>query len=72
MTPDMEKPVLRCIVAYRLADDSYSVRTGEPVTLEHAAHYAKYGWEVIIDPFDQEALARWEQIQRATRQNPRW
>jgi hypothetical protein len=70
MTPDMDKPTLRCLVAYRLLDGSYITRTGEPVTLEHAAHFAHYGWEVLVDPFDQEALARWEQIQRSTR--PRW
>ena len=33
-------------------------------TLEQAAHFAELGFEIICDPFDLEALARWEQLNR--------
>lgn len=31
-------------------------------TLEQAAHFSEMGFEVIVDPFDMEALTRWRQL----------
>ena len=61
------RPVIRCLVAKRLPDGDYIVKRGEPSSLDEAADFAALDWEVIPDPFDQEVLARWEQLRR-----PRW
>jgi len=37
------------------------------MTLEDAETFASMGFEVIVDPFDMEALIRWEQIERSKR-----
>lgn len=64
------KPVLHCLVAVRLPDGDYIVKRGDPIALEEAEAYARFGWEVIVDYADQEALTRWEQLNRP--QKPRW
>jgi hypothetical protein len=40
---------------------------GAVVGLEEARDYAAAGCEVMVDPFDQEELTRWEQIERSQR-----
>lgn len=57
------RPVLRCIVGKRVGTD-YIARVGDPLTLEEAEKYAAAGWEVILDPDDLAAIARWEQLNR--------
>lgn len=70
------RPILRCVLAIRLPNGEYLVKCGKhasedvfdedaAVSLEEAADFARFGWEVIVDPFDEEMLARWEQIQRS-------
>lgn len=66
----MDRPVVRCIVGWHLGDGDHYVRrapfgtTDATVTLEAAEDFAANGWVVIVDPFDHEALTRWEQQQR--------
>jgi hypothetical protein len=59
----MDRPVLHVIVGKRIGED-YVVKVGDPLTLETAVHYAEAGWDVIQDPEDQAALARYEQLTR--------
>lgn len=69
-SPDMEtRPIVHCLLAKRLPDGEYLVKKGDPFTLEEAADFATFGWEVFVDPWDLEALTRWEQMQRT---KPRW
>ena len=68
-----DKPILRCLIGFRYGegyDAEYWVRNGDrdvTVTLEDAARWANLHFEVIVDPFDQEALARWEQLNQPRR-----
>lgn len=64
------KPVLHCIIGKHLGSGEYVVKVGEPLTLEQAEFYAHAGWEVILDPIDLEAFARWEMLNRPRK--PRW
>ena len=48
------------------------VTTKEHVTLEEAEMFAKLGWEVWVDPWDLEALTRWEQIERSLKKSRSW
>lgn len=61
------RPVITCLLAIRLPDGDYVVKRGDPVSLEDAADWASWGWEVLPDPFQQEALTRFEQIERSLR-----
>lgn len=63
------KPQLRCLVAMHLPDGEYLVKQGDPIPLEDALAFSQFGWEVIIDYTDQEALARWEMLNRP---KPKW
>ena len=65
-----DRPVVHAIVAWRLPNGQYIVRKGEPVTLAVAADFARVGWEVFPDPWELDALTRWEQLQRAVK--PKW
>ena len=60
------RPVLHCIVGKRIGED-YVAKVGDPLTLAQAEMYAAAGWEVILDPDDLAALARWEQLNRQPR-----
>ena len=75
----MDKPVVRCIVCWwpnkkgtpivQPKGDTHAVDGKRHVcnasfTLEQAAHFSEYQYEVIVDPFDMEALTRWEQENR--------
>lgn len=70
-----ERPKVRCLVAKQLPNGEYIVRPRAPmfadITLDDAVEYAKLGWEVMPDPFDQAELVRWEQLNRSTRYK-RW
>ena len=77
------RPVLRCIVAWwpvKTASpvvrpkgvdmrDIHGKRVvmGSTVHLDDAASYSDAGFEVMVDPFDQEDLIRFEQIERSKR-----
>lgn len=63
------RPILRCIIGKRFGED-YVAKVGDPLTLEQAEMYAAAGWEVILDPDDLSALARWEQLHQLN--PPRW
>jgi hypothetical protein len=68
-----DRPVVRAIVAWPLGNGRYHVRRGDTDAtrpLEDALAFADLGFEVIIDPESQEALARYEQLQRINK--PRW
>jgi len=76
------RPVVKCIVAWwsdkrftpivrpkgdtRGPDGTRHV-CNAAMTLEDAETFAGMGFEVIVDPFDMEALIRWEQIERSKR-----
>jgi len=63
------RPIIHCLVAWRLPDGDYIVKRGDPFPLDEAADFAALSWEVLPDPFDQEVLARWEQLNRV---KPKW
>jgi hypothetical protein len=65
------RPTLRCIVGKRIGDD-YVAKVGDPLTLAQAECFAAAGWEVILDPDDLSALARWEQLNRSSKSKPKW
>lgn len=64
-----DKPVIRCLVAFRFFTSDYHVKRGDPVTLAEALEWSRLGWEVMPDPFDQEELTRWEQMHRSKKWN---
>lgn len=66
------KPILKCIIGRHMGNGEYVVKVGEPLTLDQAEYFAHAGWEVILDPQDLEALARWEQLQRSARKPRSW
>lgn len=82
----MERPKVLAIVGWPLGGGEYYVRPqagrgalvsemGGAVTLEDAKHFAELGFEVIVDPWTQEELARYEQMERARAariNKPRW
>lgn len=70
----MDRPVVHCIVAWWPTPESECViRPKQGVlTLEEAVMYADAGFAVMTDPFDMEALTRWEQLQRVTPPTWRW
>jgi hypothetical protein len=41
------------------------VLVADPVTLERAVEMKDQGYAVVVDPSDEEALTRWEMIQRS-------
>jgi hypothetical protein len=74
-----QRPVVMCVVAWwsdrkatpivqprgdtKAPDGKRHIRNAA-FTLEQAAHFADLGFEIIPDPFDLEALARWEQLNK--------
>ncbi len=65
---DLERPVVRVIVGKMLPDGSCCLAGhGRVLTLQDAADYAPFGWDVLTDPFDREELVRYEAIERAVR-----
>ena len=66
-----ERPVIWCMVAKRLPDGEYFVKA-QSVSLADAEDYASFGFEVWPDPWDLEALTRWQQWQDALNRKPRW
>lgn len=68
---DEDRPGIRALVAYDALPYALIVRE-EVVTLEEAAEYALVGFNVLVDPQDEEDLVRWEQIQRAMRPKRKW
>jgi hypothetical protein len=63
----MDRPVVHCLLAWRLPDGDYIVRD-RIATLEDAADFARFGWEVLVDYATMEALTRWEQLHRTPSQ----
>ncbi len=58
-----ERPTVRALVGFISAFGLASQPTLK--TLEDAEDFASFGFCVMVDPFDLEALTRWEQIQRS-------
>lgn len=71
------RPTVRCIVAWWPNKKAtpivqprgdFKLATGQrhihdaAFTLEQAAHFSELQYEVIVDPFDMEALTRWRQL----------
>jgi hypothetical protein len=70
------EPHLDCLVRPRGArkvgmHDGWIGEVGRVMTLEEGAHYAELGFCVMPDPFDMEALTRYEQLQRSKEQGRR-
>jgi hypothetical protein len=65
-----DRPVIYCVVGYEFAGGCRSASC--LLTLEDAAVLSDLGWTVVQDPWGWEALTRWEQIQRALTQKPKW
>lgn len=59
-------PVLRPKAFDNWHDGKRFVVNGS-LTLDEAVMFAEQGFEIIPDPFDLEALTRWEQLQRSKR-----
>jgi hypothetical protein len=66
-----DKPVLHCLVGF-LSPLFGLVNQPRVMTLEEAVEYARYGFYVMVDPFDASDLARWEQIERSKVTRRRW
>lgn len=64
------RPVVHCLIGMRLPDGDYVVRRGDPLTLDEAVEFIRFGWECIPDPMDLEVLTRWEQLNRQPK--PKW
>jgi hypothetical protein len=65
-----DKPPICCLVAKPIISvDGYwygdVVLVADPVTLERAVEMKDQGYAVVVDPSDEEALTRWEMIQRS-------
>jgi hypothetical protein len=80
---DDPKPLVHALVAWLHPDGTYRIagsRLGHedfehgaiPMTLEEAARFSAYGWEVLPDYFELEELTRWEQRQRARKKQKDW
>lgn len=84
---DDPRPVLRCIVAWwpqkkatPIVEPRGDTRNAErkrdvsaaSISLQEAADLKALGYDVIVDPFDQEDLTRWEQKQRSHQQPRKW
>lgn len=69
--PSDPKPALRGIAAYIMPDGKVYLSKLPTVSLDEAEQLHRLGWAVLIDPEDEQALARWEQMQRA-QQRRKW
>jgi hypothetical protein len=65
-----DKPVLRCLVGFI---SPFGIVTQPRLrSLEEAVDYARYGFYVMVDPFDMSDLTRWEQVERSKTKPRRW
>jgi hypothetical protein len=70
--PDLECHIRPISADERGKAEGWTGRAGYVLTLEEAAQFAELGFEVMVDPFDMEALTRWEQQQRAAHRFKSW
>jgi hypothetical protein len=62
---DDARPIIHCLAGYHWPGGCSVAPVA--LTLDEAAELAAYGWTIIIDPFDWEILARWEEFHRPIR-----
>ena len=67
----MERPILRCLVAFAVEPNPDWYTDAAVVSLELAAELKERGWMVLLDPQDERDLAMYERFERATKTTPK-
>lgn len=65
-----DRPVIRCLVGKPCFDDAGQwtgdvVQLIRTVPLDEGLELLERGYRILVDPADEEALTRWEQVERS-------
>src|ERR1044072_2972575 len=59
------RPIVHCILAMPLADGDFIVKRGDPLTLDEAVDFIRFGWQVSVDAVGTDRAVAAEQAEVA-------